>query len=626
MRLGLALARAAVHTSTVLAMAAASCAIAQAQVPAPGPAQDQIPDLPATYRFLVSEGAAQGGILYRTGSGSLAGLDLPLSFTDSAEYWGAYVCAQAGNSCAVTDLYNPSDYTLRPPAGTPGTLQIERVNVHNGTNIYDAATWQIAVVLGQVVNHFVSAPNGRAFALADHVNRLLRDGFGAQAPVRAVTRGSGFRYGGRAVDDAPRAYAFRMLASPWVSADPLRGSRFGALIRASPLPVDRPEYQPGTITWSDWKPITGENAWALLLGPLQAAYLHYLSGEGLGYVPFADIAVQNALGVLPTFALMQSPLGAVYSAPALGPGGGGGGEALPAGTVSVENNLSLYAGLKVLQGTLRAELAHDPDLQAGDRRVIRAALRTIRAMIDGGTPVPGTRTPGLLSFFKSSAWRAGEFVQGGVVAGTAAKAVWRAAAAPKAVDVNTWGIAALGAGQIDGWFGLGAAFNIWQNVKRWGGYGVGRTLWGVGYSDRDGNGLTAGGDYQAGVLSAEWTAGAITAVRALTRYYAALAPRSAFSTRVQGYLAVLHQDEAAMLAAIQRLRMDRYPEVGFAGTPPGYGQLLALTATRPYLYASRRYWIPFGWYANPIPSTCATSWVIMVADRFDPFGYGGMPN
>jgi hypothetical protein len=53
---------------------------------------------------------------------------------------------------------------------------------------------------------------------------------------------------------------------------------------------------------------------------------------------------------------------------------------------------------------------------------------------------------------------------------------------------------------------------------------------------------------------------------------------------------------------------------------------LIVQASKPYLYASRRYRVPFGWYANPIPSTVSTAWIIMLADDFDPFGYGGAPN
>ena len=188
--------------------------------------------------------------------------------------------------------------------------------------------------------------------------------------------------------------------------------------------------------------------------------------------------------------------------------------------------------------------------------------------------------------------------------------------------METWGIAALGTQQIDAWFGFGASFTLWQNLKSWGGYGVGKTLWGVGYSDLDGNGMDQSGAYRQGVMSAEWTAGAITAVRNMIAAYGAAAPHD---QAAQKYLNALKQDDAAMLKAIAALRADQYAAANFPGTPPGYAKLLPIK-TKPYLYASRRYHIPFGWYANPLPSTASTAWVIMVADSFDPFGYGGAPN
>jgi hypothetical protein len=36
--------------------------------------------------------------------------------------------------------------------------------------------------------------------------------------------------------------------------------------------------------------------------------------------------------------------------------------------------------------------------------------------------------------------------------------------------------------------------------------------------------------------------------------------------------------------------------------------------------------IPFGWVANPLPSTCATVWALLLDARYDPFGFGGAPN
>jgi len=44
----------------------------------------------------------------------------------------------------------------------------------------------------------------------------------------------------------------------------------------------------------------------------------------------------------------------------------------------------------------------------------------------------------------------------------------------------------------------------------------------VGYSDEDGNGRAADGRYREGILSAEWTAGAIVAVRNLLQTYRAV--------------------------------------------------------------------------------------------------------
>ncbi|MFZ1984150.1 MAG: hypothetical protein WAU91_07035, partial [Desulfatitalea sp.] len=491
-------------------------------------AEGAIESLKESYRFLVSDRAAQGGALYTASAGSLKGRALPLSFGDSAPYWGAYVCRQPGAVCAVTDIYNPADYTLGPQPGPAGDLQTERVNVHNGANIYDAAVWQIAVVLGQVANR-LSVPSGQdAYDLAGNQNLLLKAGHcgNATAPVsganRALTHKQMFLYNGTAITDPEQAYSFRMLGRDWLSDDPFMETPFAALISAASLPRQRPEYRPGKISWSDWKPITGENAWAFLLGPLQAAYLHYVRGRGGAFVPFEDLAVQQALAVLPTFAAMQSPIGAVYYAPA-GTLSNQGTQPVHPHQVSVENNFSLYAGLNLLRAILRVELAGEITLSAGEKRTIQRALALIQTMIHGGTLDKHRTTAGLLDFFQHRAWRDGGFVQGGIANAPNASEAWMPAVEPRAVDANTWGVAALGTRQIDAWFGIGASYNTWQHTKRWGAYGVGTTLWGVGYSNQDGNGLNADGTYRQGILSAEWTAGAITMVRNMLRHYRAIA-------------------------------------------------------------------------------------------------------
>lgn len=592
-----------------------------------GCASSQIKDLDASYQFLVNYRLTYGGALYAPAAGSLKGAILPLSFYDSEQYWGAYVCTLPNVNCAVADYYDPNDYSLKPHKGDAGSLQVERVNVHTGTNIYDAATWQIAVMLGAVVNKFGNAINADAYGLVTNQNRVLGEAPNSpNVPLgrRATTSGELFRYNGHEIADPQEAYSFRMTASSWLADDPLRGSHYMSLISTSDLPANNPEYQAGRVAWSDWKPITGDNAWAYFLGPLHAAYLHYIVERKGRFVPFSEQSVQNALAILPTFAAMQGPLGAVYYAPS-GTLQNEADKPVNPYYVSVENNFSLYAGLTVLQATLRAELTDERDLPTAARDRIGRALDVIHTMVSGGDFPDRRTTQGLISFFRESAWHDGEFVQGGLANDPASPRAWVPVLEPKAVDVNTWGVAALGAERIDQWFGFGAAYRVWSSLKSWGAYGMDHSLWGVGYSDADGNGRSADGRYRQGILSAEWTAGAIVMLRSMIRHYHCVDEKSLNYTDARQYEVELRQDERALLQGIQSLRFDRYVATAFPGKPNEYSKLIS-EPLKPYLYASRRYRIPFGWYANPIPSTASTSWIIMIADDYNPFGYGGTPN
>jgi len=595
--------------------------------------QNDVPEkLAGSYEYLVSYRDTHAGALYLPREGPFKGLPLPYSFTDSARYWGEYVCKQPSVSCEVSDYYDPGDYAIKSRPGQGALLQAERVDVHNGTNIYDAATWQIAVVLGSVVNHFGNSLDLDAYQLASNQNQVLgrlhnvRD---IPTGSRATTLNALFLYNGSRITDPKSAYAFRMTAPVWLAPDPLKDSRYSKLIRVGTLPGNNPRYLPGLLSWSDWKPITGDNAWAFFVGPLQAAYIHFVLGLKESFVPFADLSVQNAIAALPAFAAMQSRCGAVYYAPE-GTITNAGDAAVNPRFVSVENNLSLFAGLRVLEATLAEELSGEASLTTAQKLLIARNTALIEAMLSGG-PLPGDRhTKGLRAFLRVHAWREGEFVQGGFADEPGAAGEWRPVLEPKAVDVNTWGVAALGSRQIEAWYGFGAAYRVWKSLRHWGTYGKEHTLWGVGYSDDDGNGETPDGTFQSGVLSAEWTAGAIVMLRNMISYYGSLSPNSAHATRARELVAELRSDERDLILGMQHLRFSRYTEEELPGKPPDYANLIAGTKSpvrsEPYVYASRRYRLPFGWYANPLPSTSSTAWAILVADHYDPFGYGGMPN
>jgi hypothetical protein len=116
-------------------------------------------------------------------------------------------------------------------------------------------------------------------------------------------------------------------------------------------------------------------------------------------------------------------------------------------------------------------------------------------------------------------------------------------------------------------------------------------------------------------------------VRAMLRHYGATPRGSPAYARAQEFVRELRADETSMIGGIQELRFDRYVAGSLPGKPAHYQSLMVEPtkplATQPYLYASSRYRIPFGWYANPLPSTCSTAWVFLVADNYDPFVYGG---
>src|SRR6266404_1131549 len=133
-------------------------------------ASNDIEELAGTYEYLVSYRDTHGGALYRTTDGALKGLVLPYSFSDSERYWGEYVCRLPGATCSVFDYYDPGDYAIKARSGEGALLQTERINVHNGTNIYDAATWQIGVMLGSTVNKFGNSLNVDPYELATNQN------------------------------------------------------------------------------------------------------------------------------------------------------------------------------------------------------------------------------------------------------------------------------------------------------------------------------------------------------------------------------------------------------------------------------------------------------------------------
>lgn len=181
-----------------------------------------------------------------------------------------------------------------------------------------------------------------------------------------------------------------------------------------------------------------------------------------------------------------------------------------------------------------------------------------------------------------------------------------------AADCTTWGVGVLGVDFIDGAFGDGTAYDLWQTTKLLTGYFDNATgdLGGIAYTNYGCSNKTNGEffeDCDHSYWSAEWTFGAINMCeRAATEYE---------SKGNSDYAAEMRADAESMRKTIKR-PMTRGPGLEWTG-----GGLVQEDGS--YLYSNKRFFIPWGWYANPVGALCSSSWAVLDEFKYNPFVLGG---
>jgi len=148
----------------------------------------------------------------------------------------------------------------------------------------------------------------------------------------------------------------------------------------------------------------------------------------------------------------------------------------------------------------------------------------------------------------------------------------------------------IGANVIDSWFGAGTTVKIWEKTKKIAGYKYNvhnQEVDGVGFSD----------DTREQVFSGEWTLGAITGLRVAATHYPGATGNK------------LKQEAEKMRNAIEK-------ELTIHGSINGFD-------CPGVLYANKRYYIPFGWWANPVLSTASTGWAVFADKNYNPMILGG---
>jgi len=313
--------------------------------------------------------------------------------------------------------------------------------------------------------------------------------------------------------------------------------------------------------WNDYKPVLGENAWANIIGPIQVAHIRY---GGADKIPDNDLSISLATSFVRSLPQMKVPqIGGLFYSPMNT-------LADPTHdlgiTVSTENNISVLAALKQLLVVLNV------------KNLFPEMLGTIKSLIDN-----------IEQYIKSSYDPTlGYFRQGGTVDPNSIQFTWETGKKSFAVDCQTWAITVLGPKKIDSWFGAGTSKALWKTTKKLGGYHFNEAT-----GSADGVGYSVNSDDQA--FSGEWTFGAINMLRVLAR-----------DLGDKSYL----EEANAMRQNIEDKLTDSFT-IGDSNT---------VTAVK---YANKRYYIPFGWFANPIASTASTSWAVFVDSNFNPFHLGG---
>lgn len=326
-------------------------------------------------------------------------------------------------------------------------------------------------------------------------------------------------------------------------------------------------------TWNDYKPILGENAWAQFIGPVHNAVMR--AGGVFDAISDNDpmftlgtnmITALNAMAIGNTGAYYYTPRNTWFGFSKVAQNIGS--------TLSVENQASLLAGLKMFYDVINGKTtsAH------------KSLLPQLKTMISGLTKF-------LLGAFDTGR---GFFRQGATYDPKTGSITWGQNGEPIfAVDCQTWVSSVLGTPLIDQNFGDGTAYNLWQLVKEYANYTCpGGELCGVGYTFSNISGQ---------VLSGEWTYGAMNWLNVMVN-------DSGYNSTLIGNL---QSDVSAM----------NFGTYSFVVTATSINN--SSETYDSVLYAGTRYYIPFGWFANPLPSLASTSWAVFLANNFNPFHVRG---
>jgi len=540
------------------------------QTPPPYPNYSSVEGIPAASQIPME------ARWLRQHSSDVGGVTLPRSF-DVSGYWPymaennpdyiAYRQTSDNKTCAVPTV----------PGDKSNDATIERAMQQQGLDIYDGAVWQMALAVFIKNNGSRNDIDDYSRAIRGYQQFLIT---GLESGFQSYYAYKGYTYNGVGMPSSKNAYLLKFISPTWAA-------NYDAINDCK-------------MQWPEWSAVTGEEAWAVLLGPVQSAYLlnDGANNPNWAFATQAGDFIQLGKNALGAIKQMQSPTGGVYRNVTL-PG-------QPQNMdISLENNFSLYAGLTVLEQALKSRVSINNDklksLPAASSKKIKEMVKLDQDDID----TINTIKKGMVKFFAGQGGvqvfdRGGNFFYAAVTGTTPDVKDF-------AVDVQTWGATVIATSKKDpkdpndpdllqamtDTYGADVMYNMLEAAVVKSAYNdSNNNLLGVGYTEQK----STDSFYE---LSGEWTLGAVNAAIVLADHYKADASKSA----------VLIAQAQKMLTGVAK----EASSLEGSSTSGSIG----------YLYANKRAMIPFGWYSNKAPSTASTAWSLLVNNCFNPLELGG---
>jgi len=171
-----------------------------------------------------------------------------------------------------------------------------------------------------------------------------------------------------------------------------------------------------------------------------------------------------------------------------------------------------------------------------------------------------------------------------------------------AVDCQTWGLLNMGQKMFDGAYKHGMAYQIWQSTKKLAGYYTkDKKLAGVGYTSFNQS------KNETKIWSGEWTWGAVFMCRRIGNEYKSAGEAAWGQEMINDANSMINEMSKDVITDSDGVWKD--------------GGLVQVDGS--YLYANNRFFIPWGWYANPIGATSSTGWAVFNEFDYNPFQLGG---